>query len=242
MQPVEKIFGKHSARAVFLTRPGDIQRMVIAGKEEYHQDFILLAQQYGINPEFVDWPTFRKLGEFSEDDKHQGILLFADSRQHYGDRDLAVLEHGRCVIALDQVSNPQNFATILRGAAFFGVDGVLIMKNRSVSLSPTVVRYAVGGAEFVKVFRITNISRALIDLKELGFWVYGMDERGGKTLAQAEFADKTVIVVGAEGEGLREKTRKYCDELVRIPGGREGIESLNAGVAATLAIGEFFRK
>ena len=152
------------------------------------------------------------------------------------------LEHGRCVIALDQVSNPQNFATILRGAAFFGVDGVLIMKNRSVSLSPTVVRYAVGGAEFVKVFRITNISRALIDLKELGFWVYGMDERGEKTLAQAEFADKTVIVVGAEGEGLREKTRKYCDELVRIPGGREGIESLNAGVAATLAIGEFFRK
>ena len=238
---MEKIFGKHSVRAVFLTRPGDIQRMVIAGKEEYHREFIDLAHKNGVTPEFVDWPMFRRMGEFTEEDKHQGIVIFVTPRQHYGDRDLDILEHGRCVLALDQVSNPQNFATILRGAAFFGVDAVLVMKNRSVSLSPTVVRYAVGGAEFVKVFRVTNVSRALQDLKGLGYWAYGMDERGEKTLAQAEFAEKTVIVIGAEGEGLREKTRKYCDELVRIPGGREGVESLNAGVAATVAMSEFFR-
>lgn len=238
---MEKIFGKHSVRAVFLTRPGDIQRMVIAGKEEYHREFIDLAHKNGVTPEFVDWPTFRRMGEFTEEDKHQGIVIFVTPRRHYGDRDLDILEHGRCVLALDQVSNPQNFATILRGAAFFGVDAVLVMKNRSVSLSPTVVRYAVGGAEFVKVFRVTNVSRALQDLKGLGYWAYGMDERGEKTLAQAEFAEKTVIVIGAEGEGLREKTRKYCDELVRIPGGRYGVESLNAGVAATVAMSEFFR-
>ena len=238
---MEKIFGKHSVRAVFLTRPGDIQRMVIAGKEEYHREFIDLAHKNGVTPEFVDWPMFRRMGEFTEEDKHQGIVIFVTPRQHYGDRDLDILEHGRCVLALDQVSNPQNFATILRGAAFFGVDAVLVMKNRSVSLSPTVVRYAVGGAEFVKVFRVTNVSRSLQDLKGLGYWAYGMDERGEKTLAQAEFAEKTVIVIGAEGEGLREKTRKYCDELVRIPGGRGGVESLNAGVAATVAMSEFFR-
>ena len=238
---MEKIFGKHSVRAVFLTRPQDIQRMAIAGKEEYHQEFIDFAQKNGIEPEFLDWPTFRRLGEFTEDDKHQGIVVFANPRPHYGDRDLDILEHGRCILALDQVSNPQNFATILRGAAFFGVDAVLVMKNRSVSLSSTVVRYAVGGAEFVKVFRVTNVSRALQDLKGLGYWAYGMDERGKKTLAQAKFAEKSVIVIGAEGEGLREKTRKYCDELVQIPGGREGVESLNAGVAATVAMAEFFR-
>lgn len=238
---MEKIFGKHSVRAVFLTRPQDIRRMVVAGKEEYHREFIGLAHKNGLAPEFVDWPAFRRMGGFTEEDKHQGIVIFVTPRPHYGDRDLDILEHGRCVLALDQVSNPQNFATILRGAAFFGVDAVLVMKNRSVGLSPTVVRYAVGGAEFVKVFRVTNVSRALQDLKGLGYWVYGMDERGEKTLAQAEFAEKAVIVIGAEGEGLREKTRKYCDELVRIPGGREGVESLNAGVAATIAMSEFFR-
>ena len=189
----------------------------------------------------MDWPTFLKLGEFREEDKHQGIVVFTRPRQHFGDRDLDILENGRCVLALDQVSNPQNFATILRGAAFFGVDAVLVMKNRSVSLTPTVVRYAVGAAEYVKVFRVTNISRALEDLKGLGYWVYGMDERGDKTLAQTEFSKKAVIIVGAEGEGLREKTRKYCDVMVRILGGREGVESLNAGVAATVALAEFYR-
>ena len=191
--------------------------------------------------EFVDWPTFLKLGEFKEEDKHQGIVVFTKARQYFGERDLDLLKDGRCVLALDQVSNPQNFATILRSAAFFGVDAVFVMKNRSVSLTPTVVRYAVGAAEFVKVFRVTNISRAMADLKGLGYWVYGMDERGEKTLAQTAFAEKVVIVVGAEGEGLREKTRKYCDMMVRIPGGRVGVESLNAGVAATVAMAEFYR-
>lgn len=191
--------------------------------------------------EFVDWPTFLKLGEFKEEDKHQGIVVFTKARQYFGERDLDLLKDGRCVLALDQVSNPQNFATILRSAAFFGVDAVFVMKNRSVSLTPTVVRYAVGAAEFVKVFRVTNISRAMADLKGLGYWVYGMDERGEKTLAQTAFSEKVVIVVGAEGEGLREKTRKYCDMMVRIPGGRVGVESLNAGVAATVAMAEFYR-
>ena len=199
------------------------------------------AQANGILMEFVDWPTFLKLGEFKEEDKHQGIVVFTKARQYFGERDLDLLKDGRCVLALDQVSNPQNFATILRSAAFFGVDAVFVMKNRSVSLTPTVVRYAVGAAEFVKVFRVTNISRAMADLKGLGYWVYGMDERGEKTLAQTAFSEKVVIVVGAEGEGLREKTRKYCDMMVRIPGGRVGVESLNAGVAATVAMAEFYR-
>jgi len=239
---MEKVFGKHSVRALFLNRPKDIQRMVIAGKEDYHREFIELAQKNGIAPEFVPWPEFRRLGEFTEDDKHQGIVVFAKPRHVYGDRDIDILEKGRCVLMLDQVTNPQNLATILRGAAFFGVDAVIFMRNRSADLTPTVVRYAVGGAEFVKIFRVTNVSRTLQDLKGLGYWAYGMDERGAKTLAEADFAEKTVLVIGAEGEGLRSKTRKYCDELVRIAGGREGVESLNAGVAATVAMAEFFRK
>jgi len=239
--PMDKIFGKHSVRAVFLTRPKDIQRMVISGKEEYHKEFIDLAHKSGITPEFVAWAEFSRLGKFTEDDKHQGIFVFTNPRPLYGDKDIDILENGRCVIVLDQISNPQNFATILRGAAFFGVDAVTVMRNRAADLSPTVVRYAVGAAEFVKVFRVTNVSHTLQDLKSLGYWAYGMDERGEKTLAQAEFADKTVLVIGAEGEGLRPKTRKYCDELVRIPGGRKGVESVNAGVAASIAMSEFFR-
>ncbi len=238
---MDKIFGKHSVRAVFLARPGDIRRMVIAGKEEYHREFIEMAEKHGIRPEFVQWPVFRKLGEFTEDDKHQGIVIFAEPRRIYGDRDIDILDKDGCVLVLDQISNPQNLATIIRCGAFFGAQAVMVMRNRSVDISPTVVRYAVGGAEFVNLFMVTNLSRTLKDLKGVGYWAYGLDERGECTLARADFAARTAFVVGAEGQGLRPKTRKYCDQLVRIPGGREGVESVNAGIAASVAMAEFFR-
>ena len=75
----------------------------------------------------------------------------------------------------------------------------------------------------------------------MGFWIYGLDERGERTLAQTEFDAKTVLVVGAEGEGLRHRTKQLCDALVRIPGGQTGLESLNAGVATAVALAEVFR-
>ncbi len=238
---MEKIFGKHSVRAVFLTRPGDIGRMVIAGRKEYYEDFIAMANEYGVPVESMPWPQFLKLGEFTEDDKHQGILAFAKDRPVYTEADLDLLAAGRCVFIMDQISNPQNLATIIRGAAFFGVDGIITTRNRAVGLTPTVVRYAVGGAEFVRVFLVTNLARTLEQLKALGYWVYGLDERGKKTLAQMDFAAKTAFVVGAEGQGLRLRTRQFCDELTRIPGGRRGLESLNAAVAASIAMAEIFR-
>ncbi len=238
---LDLIFGKHSVRAVFLARPRDIRRLVLAGREDYHRDFIAQAERHGIAPEFIAWPDFLKLGAFTEDDKHQGILVFAEPRRRYGDRDLGLLADGRCVLALDQVSNPQNFATILRGAAFFGADGVIVTKNRAAEVSQTVARYAVGGAEFARVFTVTNLSQALEELKRYGYWSFGLDERGQATLAQTDFSGKAVLVLGAEGEGLRPKTRKYCDHLVRIPGGRDGVESLNAAVAATVALAEVYR-
>jgi 23S rRNA (guanosine2251-2'-O)-methyltransferase len=241
VQVMEKIFGKHSVRAAFLSRPQDIKRLIIAGKEDYLSEFIKLAKKQGIQPEFMEWKDFRKIGKFTEEDKHQGIFVFAEPRKIYDEKDMSELEEARCVLVLDQITNPQNLATILRGAGFFGIDAVVLMKDRAVDVSPVVTRYAVGGAEFTKIFRVTNLSQALTDLKQMGFWVYGLDERGQGTLASESFAERSAFVVGAEGEGLRPKTRKYCDILLRIPGGREGLESLNAGVATTIAMYEMQR-
>ena len=129
----------------------------------------------------------------------------------------------------------------MRGAAFFGVDAVVLLKNRSVDLTPTVVRTAVGGAEFVRIFKVTNLVRCLEALKAKEFWIYGLDERGPKTLAETEFGKRVALVIGAEGEGLRRRRREACDFLGRIPGGRTGVESLNAAVAASIAMAEVFR-
>lgn len=116
------------------------------------------------------------------------------------------------------------------------------LKHRSATLSSTVYRVAVGGAEFVRIFRVANLAFSIGKLQELGFHVYGFDERGESTLYETKFEEKAVLVIGAEGQGLRDRTKKSCDSLVRISGGREGLESLNAGVAASVALGEVFRQ
>ena len=238
---MEKVFGKHSVRAVLLTRPESVRRMLLAGKEAYHRDLIELAREAGIAPELVSWPVFLREGDFTEDDKHQGIVVFTKPRRIFDEGDLDRLAGARVVVALDQISDPQNLGTILRAAAFFGADAVLVLKHRSAEVSPLVARVAVGGAELVEVFRITNLARSLEILKGHGFWVYGLDERGEKTLAETAFDEKAVVVIGAEGEGLRRRTKETCDVLVRIPGGRPGLESLNAGVAAAIAVYETVR-
>ena len=240
---MDTVYGKHSVRAVLLARPRSVKRLLLGGKESYHEDTIKLARRNDIEPELLPWPEFRRLGGVSDDDKHQGVVALIERRPLLteGDLDRLAGDEPRVVLALDQLSDPQNLGTILRSAAFFGVDAVLVLKNRSAEVTPLVARVAVGGAELVDTYRVTNLARSLETLKQLGFWVYGLDERGPATLAQTEFDSRAVLVVGAEGEGLRHRTRQFCDALVQIPGGRPGLESLNAGVATAVALSEVFR-
>jgi 23S rRNA (guanosine2251-2'-O)-methyltransferase len=235
---MEMVYGKHSARAVFLTRPAAVRRLLLSGKPEYHKDLTQMARAAGITPEFVPWPEFRRTTGLTDDDKHQGVCVFTSARTIHGEHDLDRLADRRLVVALDQISDPQNLGAVLRACAFFGADAVLLLKNRSAELTPKVARIAVGGAEFVDVFRVTNLARSLDILREYGYWVYGLDEQGEASLRGTDFDSQTVLVIGAEGQGLRQRTRTKCDVLVRIPGGREGVESLNAAVAAAVALAE----
>jgi 23S rRNA (guanosine2251-2'-O)-methyltransferase len=235
---VELVYGKHSVRAVFLQRPEDVKRLILGGKASYHDEVVAAARRAGVEPELVDWPSFRRLTGLTDDDKHQGTCVFAKPRRVFAEHELDRLAQGRLVIALDQISDPQNLGAVLRSAAFFGADAILLLKNRSAELTPKVARIAVGGAEFVDVYRVINLARSLDTLRGLGYWVYGLDERGDRTLRETAFDPQSVLVVGAEGQGLRQRTRTKCDALVRIPGGREGVESLNAAVATAIALAE----
>jgi 23S rRNA (guanosine2251-2'-O)-methyltransferase len=235
---MEMVYGKHSVRAVFLTRPESVRRLILGGRPEYHSELMATARRAGVEPELVVWPEFRRLTGLTDDDKHQGACVFTTARRVLAEHELERLAGGRLVVALDQISDPQNLGAVLRSAAFFGADAVLVLKNRSADLTPKVARIAVGGAEFVDVFRVTNLARSLDTLREYGYWVYGLDERGEQTLRETDFDSQSVLVVGAEGQGLRQRTRTKCDALVRIPGGREGVESLNAGVATAIALAE----
>lgn len=242
---LEKVFGKHSVRAVLLTRPRAVRRVaLLPGEDPVLDDIRRLSLQAGITPEVLPMDAFLRAANFTDEERqfrHQGVVVYAEPRTIYGEHDLEVLAEDRVVLALDQVSNPQNLAAILRNAAFFGADAVLLLKNRSADLSPSVLRVAVGGAEYVKVFKVINLARSLDTLKALGYWVYGLDEQGEQALDEVDFGSKTVLVLGAEGEGLRHRTKEFSDMLVRIPAGRQGVESLNVAVAAAVALARVTR-
>jgi 23S rRNA (guanosine2251-2'-O)-methyltransferase len=212
--------------------------VVLGGKPSYHSEIVAAARAAGVEPELVEWPVFHRLTGLTDDDKHQGVCVFAKPRRVFAEHELDRLADRHRVVALDQISDPQNLGAVLRAAAFFGADAVLLLKNRSAELTPKVARIAVGGAEFVDVYRVINLARSLDTLRDHGYWVYGLDERGEQTLRETEFDAQSVLVVGAEGQGLRQRTRTKCDALVRIPGGREGVESLNAAVATAIALAE----
>ncbi len=237
----ELVYGKHSVKAVLLKRPGSVHQLVLAGKEEYHADLVQLAKKNAITIQRLTWPEFTAAGSFKEDEKHQGVFVHTAPRVIYDEGDFPRLADAQCLLVLDQVSNPQNLATIIRSAAFFEADALLYMKNRAATPTAEVVRFAVGGAEAIDLYQVTNVSHCLEALKDLGFTVLGMDERGEKTLAQHDLSEKVAFVIGAEGEGLRKKTKDYCSDLVRIPGGVQGVESLNAAVATTIALYEYAR-
>jgi 23S rRNA (guanosine2251-2'-O)-methyltransferase len=145
-------------------------------------------------------------------------------------------------VALDQITDPHNFGAIVRSAVAFGVDGVIILKDRSVAVNATAVRASAGATEYAKIARVTNLVRALQQAREGGVQVVGLDGSASEPLHAYEYPlQGRVLVVGSEGKGLRRLVREQCDHLARIE--LTGpIASLNASVAASIAIYQSMRQ
>ncbi len=140
------------------------------------------------------------------------------------------------VLALDGITDPHNLGAILRSAAAAAVDGVVLPERRSAMVNETVIRASAGTAGRVPVCRVVNLARALADLKEAGAWVYGLAAGAGSRSYLDESYDRaTVLVLGAEGEGLHQKIREHADALLHIPM-PGGIESLNVSAAAAVTL------
>lgn len=174
--------------------------------------------------------------------KHQGALAITGDYPYAElDQVLAQLDRAPLLVALDQISDPHNLGAIVRSAVAFGADAVLTLKDRAAPVTPVVVRASAGATERARIARITNLARTLDELRERGLEVVGLDAAGTVTLDRVTFhAQGRVLVLGSEGDGLRRLTRERCDVLARIemPG---GFESLNASVAASIALYESAR-
>ena len=176
----------------------------------------------------------------SQGQRHQGVLGEGGAFAYAGFEDLlaAVRRRGDAalVLALDGVTDPHNLGAILRSAAAAAVDGVILPERRSAAVNETVIRASAGTASRVPVCRVVNLGRALDDLKEGGAWVYGLAAgAGSRDYLQEPFDRATVLVLGAEGEGLHLKIRERCDGLLHIPM-PGGIESLNVSAAAAVTL------
>lgn len=139
------------------------------------------------------------------------------------------------MVFVDEVSDPHNLGAIVRTAAAVGARAVVIPGRRGAPINSTVMRVSAGGALHVPVCRVANLSRAISMAQKAGYWVYGLESRGAKSLGVDALQPRVGVVVGSEGAGLRSLVARTCDELVSLPM-RNSVESLNASVAAGVAM------
>ncbi len=170
---------------------------------------------------------------------HQGVIAFGSAKQ-YADLDETASKNGLHVV-LDGVEDPHNLGAIVRTAHAAGAAAIVIPERRAAPLTETAAKAAAGALAYLPVVRVTNVNKALEDLKERGYWIYGLDERGREAYDQVEFAKPTAIVLGGEGKGLHEHVAKKCDFLVRIPMAGS-VASLNVSVAAGVVLFEWRRR
>jgi 23S rRNA (guanosine2251-2'-O)-methyltransferase len=174
--------------------------------------------------------------------RHQGVLALMPEIELAGEQVLeAPAGEGRLFLALDGVQDPHNLGACLRTAEAAGASAVIIPKDRAAGLTPVARKVAAGSAERVPVISVTNLSRTLERLKERGYWLTGLAGEGQETIYDVDFKGPLVLVLGAEGEGLRRLTRETCDRVVRIPMLGKA-ESLNVSAAAAVCLFEAFRQ
>lgn len=237
-----KIFGVHPIEELLATAHEFVRYVACARWDAAEMSEVRrLCEQHGVSQKTV---SREQLDVWSEGNKHQGVIAeltefrFSDlERVVEATADAATA----CVLVLDQVQDPQNLGAIIRTAAGMGADAVIIPKDRAAGITPTVVRSSAGLVFRVPIVQVTNVSRALEELKSHGFWVVGTFMDGEKTPWEMDLRMKSAIVMGGEHKGIRQLVERNCDFRVRIPL-REGAESLNVGVAAAVLLYEYRRQ
>ena len=173
---------------------------------------------------------------------HQGVGAELTEFRYAELEDVAAQVSGSALLlVLDGVTDPQNLGALVRSAHAFGAHGVVLPKDRAAGVTPAVFKAAAGALEHCPVVRVTNLARALEQVKEQGIWTVALAANGDKDLAEVDLTSPVALVLGSEGSGVRPLVRKTCDYVARIPmGGRVG--SLNVAAAGAVALYEVARQ
>ncbi|MDO4706725.1 MAG: 23S rRNA (guanosine(2251)-2'-O)-methyltransferase RlmB [Comamonadaceae bacterium] len=236
------VYGFHAVGVHLKTAPHTVQEIWFdpSRRDARMRQFLQRAQEAGLQLIEADAARLARLaGSFN----HQGVVarVAAAPASHSLDDLLDGLQAPPFLLVLDGVTDPHNLGACLRVADGAGVHAVIAPKDHAAGISAVVAKVACGAAETVPYFMVTNLARTLNELKERNIWIIGTSDDAPQTLYQADLQGPLALVLGAEGKGLRQLTRKTCDALISIPM-LGAVESLNVSVASGVCLYEAVRQ
>lgn len=238
------VFGLHAVRAIIKKHPDRLVELYVSKErqDDAVRDIVNQCHATGVRPQ---WVPKQALEKRAEGGNHQGVVATVHSPPTLTENDLPQLlektTQPGLFLVLDGVTDPHNLGACLRTADAAGVTGVIVPKDKSAQITPTVRKVASGAAESVPLVVVTNLARALRDLQELGVWVYGTAGEATQSVYDLDYRGPVAMVMGAEGKGMRRLTRETCDELVSIPLAGS-VSSLNVSVASGVCLFEAVRQ
>lgn len=241
------IFGTHAVMSVLNNSPSQVKEIYLlkTGSDKKSQQLLQIAHQNKIKCHFYEKKKFEETFKL-QGKTHQGIVAEVELPKALNDNDLKdLLDEARdnpfLILILDGVTDPHNLGACLRSADAFGVDAVIVPKDKSVGITATVAKVACGALQTVPFFQVTNLARCIERLKQIGVWLYGAAGESENNLYQLNLTGPVGIIMGAEGKGLRRLTREKCDGLFAIPM-LGTVESLNVSVATGICLSESVRQ
>jgi 23S rRNA (guanosine2251-2'-O)-methyltransferase len=243
MKGTDTIYGVHAVRIMLERHPERVHSVRIAQQRDDPRVRAIdeLAQRHQRPVQRVE---ARALKQLLGDVAHQGVAADITPLPPWSEDELLVALQkvsAPLLLALDGGQDPHNLGACLRSADACGALAVIVPRDRAAQVTPTVRKVAVGAAETTPVVAVTNLVRTLKLLKQAGLWIVGADAAGDKSAHQVDLTGAVVLVLGAEGTGLRHLTRQTCDFLVRLPQ-LGAVESLNVSVAAGMLLYEAVRQ
>ena len=195
----------------------------------------------GVTYQMVDKATLDKI---SKSKNHQGVVAYVTNYQYFDLKEVIENAYAQgkqpLILILDGIEDPHNLGNIIRSAECMGVDGIILPKNRSVTVNDTAMRVSQGAAANVQICKVVNVNQEIQRLKDKGFWVYGV-ELGGMEISKVNLKGPVALVMGSEGNGIHQLTRKLVDGILTIQMHGK-VNSLNVGSATAIALYEVNRQ
>lgn len=242
MSAPKVLFGFHAVGVRLKTAPQSIVEVYFEAtrRDARMRQFLEKAAEAGVR--LIEADALR-IAKLCGSHGHQGVAARVHPlpQTHSLDDLLDAVQGPPLLLVLDGVTDPHNLGACLRVADGAGAHAVIAPKDHAVGINATVAKVASGASETVPYFMVTNLARTLGELKERSIWCMGASDDAPKTLYQADLTVPVALVLGAEGDGMRQLTRKTCDALISIPM-RGAVESLNVSVASGICLYEALRQ